>query len=225
MTKNSSLLLKGFEIETYAGTPDGDILGLSDRVVPYLEGYKQEADSRIIECITEPLSNYKEVGFAVLASYQKLREYLKTLGNYTLIPGSALHLGGSDRFYRANPNNAFHSYVYKTYGSEVLTSSIHINIGLDDPDLILRACRLIRLEAPLYLALSASSPFIDNRVTDCHSIRWSIFPQTPPNIPLFESHTHYIQWTEEQLALGTVKNVRHMWDSVRPNGDNRPYDK
>lgn len=224
MTKNSSLLLKGFEIETYAGTPEGDIIGLSDRVVPYLEGYNQEPDSRIIECITEPLSEYKQVGSAVLASYRKLRKYLKTLGNYTLIPGSALHLGGSDRFYRANPNHAFHDYVSKVYGSSLLTSSIHINIGLDDPELILRACRLIRVEAPLYLALSASSPFLDNKVTGYHSIRWSIFPQTPSDIPLFESHAHYIQWIEEQLALETMKNVRHMWNSVRPNGNNRPYD-
>lgn len=61
-------------------------------------------------------------------------------------------------------------------------------------------------------------------MTGYHSIRWSIFPKNPSCIPLFKSHTHYIEWTEEQLALETMKNVRHLWDSVRPNGDNRPYD-
>lgn len=224
MTKESLLLLKGFEIETYTGNPNGEVVGLSDRVVAYLEGYKQEPDNRMVECITQPLSDYQQVGCAILKSYQNLREYLKKLGDYTLIPGSALHLGGSDRFYRANPNHAFHSYVSETYGSKLLTTSIHINIGLDNPELILRACRLIRLEAPLFLALSASSPFLDNQVTGYHSIRWSIFPKNPSCIPLFKSHTHYIEWTEEQLALETMKNVRHLWDSVRPNGDNRPYD-
>ena len=42
-------------------------------------------------------------------------------------------------------------------------------------------------------------------------------------MPLFESHSHFIQWTEEQLVAGTMQNVRHLWSSVRPNGDRRPY--
>jgi predicted glutamate--cysteine ligase len=29
---------------------------------------------------------------------------------------------------------------------------------------------------------------------------------------------------EEQLAAGSMQNVRHLWTSVRPNGDNRPHD-
>jgi predicted glutamate--cysteine ligase len=28
----------------------------------------------------------------------------------------------------------------------------------------------------------------------------------------------------QQLELGTMQNVRHLWTSVRPNGDNRPHD-
>jgi predicted glutamate--cysteine ligase len=222
--EKTSLLLKGFEIEIYTGTPQGEVVGLSDQVVANLEGYKQEPDSRMVECITTPLSDYNQIACAILQSYQKLRTYLKSIGGFTLIPGSALHLEGSDRFYRSDPANTFHGYVAETYGSKLLTCSVHINIGLDDPELITRACRLIRVEAPLYLALSASSPFLDGQVTGRHSTRWPIFPKTPPYLPLFESHSHYISWVEEQLALGTMKNVRHMWNSVRPNGNNRPYD-
>ena len=28
---------------------------------------------------------------------------------------------------------------------------------------------------------------------------------------------------EQQLAAGTMRNVRHLWTSVRPNGDDRPH--
>ena len=87
----------------------------------------------------------------------------------------------------------------------------------------MRACRIIRLEAPLYLALSASSPFLKGKLTPFDSSRWQMFPKTPAQVPLFHSHQHYIDWTEEQLALGTMQNVRHLWSSVRPNGDRRPY--
>jgi predicted glutamate--cysteine ligase len=160
---------------------------------------------------------------ALLKPRQKLRNYLQTLGNYTLIPGSTLSLGDSDRFYRSDPNNPYHSYIEETYGTKVVTASVHINIGISDPELLIQACRLIRVEAPLYLALSAASPFLEGKVTGYHSTRWQVFPQTPDYVPLFENHSHFIDWTEKQLAAGTMKNVRHLWVSIRPNGDRRPY--
>lgn len=217
------LLSKGFEVEMYTGTPEGDIVGLSDRIVRDLEGFVREPDSRNVEYTTAPLCCYDRLLCAILRPRRELRKYLSKIGNYTLIPGSTLSLGGSDRFYRSDPNNPYHSYIEQTYGTKVVTASIHINAGISDPEKLMQACRLIRVEAPLYLALSASSPFIDGQVTGYHSTRWHVFPKTPSHVPLFESHAHFIRWTEEQIAKGTMQNVRHLWSSVRPNGDRRPY--
>ncbi|OKH20481.1 putative glutamate--cysteine ligase [Hydrococcus rivularis NIES-593] len=217
------LLSKGFEVEMYTGTPEGDIVGLSDRIVRDLEGFVREPDSRNVEYTTAPLCCYDRLLCAILRPRRQLRKYLQKIGNYTLIPGSTLSLGGGDRFYRSDPNNPYHDYIEQTYGTTVVTASIHMNVGIDDPEDLLQACRLIRVEAPLYLALSASSPFFDGKATGYHSTRWHIFPKTPAQIPLFESHAHFIRWTEEQLAKGTMQNVRHLWSSVRPNGDRRPY--
>jgi predicted glutamate--cysteine ligase len=217
------LLSKGFEIEMYTGTPQGDVVGLSDRIVRDLDGFVREPDSRNVEYTTAPLCGYDRVLCAILRPRRELRRYLKQLGDYTLIPGSTLSLGKSDRFYRSDPQNPYHTYIEQTYGTMVVTASIHINVGISNPEKLMQACRLMRLEAPLYLALSASSPFLDGRATGYHSMRWHVFPKTPAHVPLFESHAHFIQWTEEQLVKGTMKNVRHLWSSVRPNGDNRPY--
>lgn len=218
------LLSKGFEIEMYTGTPQGDIVGLSDQIVASLDGFVREPDSRNVEYTTAPLYSYDRLLCAIVRPRQQLRAYLERLGGYTLLPGSTLSLGGSDRFYRSDPNNPYHDYIEHTYGTNVVTASIHINIGISDPELLMRACRLIRVEAPLYLALSASSPFLDGQPTGYHSTRWGIFPKTPTDVPLFESHAHFIQWTQEQLRIGTMQNVRHLWASVRPNGNRRPYD-
>jgi predicted glutamate--cysteine ligase len=218
------VLLKGFEIEMYTGTPSGEIVGLSDKITASIDGYVREPDSRNVEYITLPSHNYDQLLCAILRPRLKLREYLQQLGNYTLIPGSTLSLGGSDRFFRSDPTNPYHDYIEQTYGTKVVTASVHINIGISDPELLMRACRLIRMEAPLFLALSASSPFLDGKATGYHSTRWRVFPHTPVHVPLFTSHAHHIQWVEEQLAAGTMQNVRHLWASVRPNGDRRPYD-
>ena len=76
----------------------------------------------------------------------------------------------------------------------------------------------------LLLALSASSPFLDGRATGAHSQRWLQFPLTPAQVPLFRDHDHYVAWMEQQLLAGTMRNVRHLWTSVRPNGEDRPRD-
>ncbi len=217
------LLSKGFEIEVYTGTPQGEIVGLSDRIVADLDGFIIEPDSRNVEYTTAPFTSYDRLLCALVQPRRQLRAYLQKIGNYTLIPGSTLSLGGTDQFYRSDPNNPYHTYIEQTYGTNVVTASVHINIGISDPELLMRACRLVRVEAPLYLALSAASPFLNGAPTGYHSTRWGLFPKTPPHVPLFTSHAHHIQWVNEQLAQKTMQNVRHLWSSVRPNGDRRPY--
>ncbi|HAN46883.1 MAG TPA: putative glutamate--cysteine ligase [Cyanobacteria bacterium UBA8156] len=218
------LLTKGFEVEMYTGTPQGEAVGFADRIVAALPGFVREPDSRNVEYTTPPLPRYEHLLVALLKPRAQLRAYLQTLGDYTLLPGSTLALGGSDRFVRSDPQNPYHDYIEQTYGTRVVTASIHINVGIPEPELLMQACRLIRMEAALYLALSASSPFLDGQVTGSFSHRWQVFPRTPATVPLFASHSHYIDWTNDQLALGTMQNVRHLWSSVRPNGDRRPYD-
>ncbi|NJM97978.1 MAG: glutamate--cysteine ligase [Phormidesmis sp. RL_2_1] len=217
------LLSKGFEVEMYTGTPAGEVVGFSDKIVAALEGFVREPDKRNVEYTTAPFCRYEHLLCELLKPRVRLRAYLKTLGDYTIIPGSTLPLGGADTFHRSDVQNPYHDYIEKTYGTDVVTASIHINVGMSEPEALMRACRLVRVEAPLYLALTASSPFFDGHITGFHSTRWHLFPQTPAHVPLFESHLHHIRWVEEQLAAGKMQSVRHLWSSVRPNGDRRPY--
>lgn len=218
------MLSKGFEVEIYTATPQGEAVGLSHRIVRDLQGFVREPDSRNVEYTTPPLTHYDQLLVALLQPRRALRSYLSRIGNYTLMPGSTIPLWHENTFLRSDPHNPYHTYIEQTYGTTVVTASIHINIGIPEPETLMRVCRVIRLEAPLYLALSASSPFYRGEVTGHHSSRWLMFPKTPPIVPLFLSHQHYIEWTNEQLTLGTMQNVRHLWCAVRPNGSNRPYD-
>ncbi len=217
------LLSKGFEVEMFTGTPTGEVVGLSDRIVADLNGFVREPDSRNVEYTTPPLCQYEKLLCELVRPRHELRQYLQGLGNYTLVPGSTLSLGDTAHFYRSDPSNPYHAYIEATYGTTVVTASIHINIGIADPEILMRACRLVRVEAPLYLALTAASPFLDGSATGYHSSRWQVFPKTPAYVPLFESHAHHIRWMEAQLASRAMQNVRHLWSAVRPNGDRRPY--
>ena len=226
MTETSPhrLLRKGIEEEVYTGTATGDVIGLSDRIAADLPGFSTEPDARNVEYTTAPYRDYDTLIDRLMAKRCRLRRYLAELGDYTLVPGGTLSLETSDRFHISNSDNAYYRYIRDTYGVLVVTASTHINIGIPNPEPLLRAYRVLRCEAPLYLALTASSPFLRGEVTGYHSTRWHSFPETPTSIPFFDSHDAFRVWVERQLEIGTMYNPRHLWLSVRPNGPATPYD-
>ncbi|WP_320666843.1 glutamate--cysteine ligase [Prochlorococcus sp. MIT 1307] len=216
-------LLKGFEVELFTGLATGEHVGVSADVSKDLAGFVKEPDQRNLEYITAPIRKYECLKEALLTPRRRLREWL-AVRQLTLLPGSTLSLGNSAQFERSEPSNPYHDLIEATYGTRVVTTSIHINLGIADLPRLFSALRLVRCEAALFLSLSASSPFLDGRPTGAHSQRWLQFPLTPKKVPLFLNHAHYVHWLEDQLANGSMWNERHLWTSVRPNGPSRPHD-
>jgi predicted glutamate--cysteine ligase len=220
---SEGLLLKGFEVELFTGRPDGTNVGVASEVARDLSDFVTEPDHRNLEYITPPIRAYEDLPEALLRPRRRLRQWLSPRG-LTLLPGSTLSLGNSSRFERSDPTNPYHDLIETTYGTKVVTASIHINLGITDLNWLFAAVRLVRCEAALLLSLSASSPFLGGELTGHHSQRWHQFPLTPKQVPLFRDHSHYTQWVEQRLADGQMRNERHLWTSVRPNGPRRPYE-
>ncbi|QEY32153.1 glutamate--cysteine ligase [Synechococcus sp. RSCCF101] len=218
-----SFLLKGFEVELFTGRADGTVVGVSADAARALNGFATEPDQRNLEYITPPDADYRRQLRWLLEPRLALRRWLSER-ELTVLPGSTLSLGDSSRFVRSNPGNPYHAFIEATYGTRVVTASVHINLGITAMEPLFACCRLLRCEAALFLALSASSPFLDGRSTGAHSQRWLQFPLTPEQVPLFLDHAHYVRWLESMLASGAMRNERHLWTSVRPNGERRPYD-
>ncbi len=220
----TNLLLKGVEIELYAGTESGEVLPLSTKLKEKFPDFSQEPDQRNFEYITRPNKSYYEVFKEIIETRINVRNHLKSLGNLTLIPGSTIALPFIKEFYFSKPGDIYSELILNTYKTKVITTSIHINIGMDNYDDLFKCLCILRLYTPLFLALSASSCFYDGKVTGFNSYRWHNFPKTPSFVPFFTNHDKYVQWTNKQLETKTMFNVRHLWTSVRPNGPNRPHD-
>ena len=219
---SSDRLLKGFEVELFTGREDGRNVGVAARAKQELTGFVTEPDHRNLEYVTAPQADYEGLSEALLSPRRQLRRWLMDQ-DLTLLPGSTLSLGDTQHFERSDPNNPYHALIEATYGTAVVTASVHVNLGIDDPKDLFAALRLVRCEAALLLSLSASSPFLNGQVTGAHSQRWLQFPLTPARVPLFRDHQHFISWTEAQIDAGTMHNVRHLWTSVRANGPDRPH--
>ena len=218
MSQNN--LYKGFEVELFTGSLNSHF-GISADIEKYFSNFVKEPDNRNIEYITTPEKDYKFLYEKLLTPRKNLRQWLNTK-ELTIIPSSTLCFKHDFRFQRSDPDNMYHQFIEENYGISIATSSVHINIGIDDLDKLFSAIRLIRSEAALYLSISASSPFLNNKITENHSQRWIQFPKTPKKVPFFINHDSYINWIEENINNKNMQNIRHFWSSIRPNGPQRP---
>ena len=214
-------LFKGFEVELFTGSQKTHV-GVSDAIEQTFSNFVREPDNRNVEYITTPEKDYKVIYKNLLEPRKKLRQWLK-IRDLTIIPSSTLCFKHDNQFQRSDKDNAYHQFIQDNYGISIATSSVHINLGIDNLDQLFAAIRLIRCEASLYLSISASSPFLNNKLTNNHSQRWIQFPKTPKKVPFFKDHDSYIEWIEENIHNGNMQNIRHFWSSIRPNGPQRPH--
>ncbi len=215
-------LLKGLEEEVYTGTAEGHILPLSAQVKAVMSGYTTEPDGRNVEFTTAPYRSYEVLVDRLMTKRCALRRYLEAEHDATLVPGGSLSLADPDSFHFSDPDNPYYRYIRDAYGNRVVTASTHINLGIDDPGELLRAWRVLRLEASIFLALTAASPFLAGRPTGLHSTRWKRFPLTPPQVPFLPDADAFAVWMQQQIKVGTMQNGRHLWLGIRPNGPDTP---
>ena len=214
-------LYKGFEVELFTGSLNSHI-GVSADIEKNFSNFVKEPDNRNVEYITSPEKDYNFLHEKLITPRKKLRQWLIKKG-LTIIPSSTLCFKHDVQFQRSDIHNNYHQFIQDNYGITIATSSVHINIGIDDLEKLFAAIRLIRSEAALYLSISASSPFLNNEITKNHSQRWIQFPKTPSKVPFFVNHKSYIDWIEENIANNNMQNIRHFWSSIRPNGPKRPH--
>ena len=214
-------LYKGFEVELFTGSHNNHV-GISDEIEKTFSNFVKEPDNRNVEYITTPEKDYKVCYGKLLEPRKNLRKWLNHR-ELTIIPSSTLCFQHDGKFQRSEKNNVYHQFIQDNYGISIATSSVHINLGIDNLDKLFAAIRLVRCEASLYLSISASSPFLNNKLTNNHSQRWIQFPKTPKKVPFFNNHENYIKWINENIKKGNMQNIRHFWSSIRPNGPKRPY--
>ncbi len=74
------LLSKGFEVEMYTGTPAGEVVGFSDKIVAELDGFVREPDSRNVEYTTAPFCRYEHLLCELIKPRVRLRAFFKIAG-------------------------------------------------------------------------------------------------------------------------------------------------
>jgi carboxylate-amine ligase len=100
------------------------------------------------------------------------------------------------------------------------TFGLHVHVGIRGADRAIAVTNGLRNLLPELLALSASSPFVENVNTGLHSARTQIFTRFFPRcgVPdVFASWQEYEDYVRFLYATGSVSEHTQLWWSVRPH--------
>ena len=97
---------------------------------------------------------------------------------------------------------------------------LHVHVGIRGADRVLRVVDGLRNFLPELLALSASSPFVENVATGLHSARTQIFTRMFPRCGIpdafgsWDAHERYVRFLYETRS---IDESTQLWWSVRPH--------
>src|SRR5215204_4022328 len=100
------------------------------------------------------------------------------------------------------------------------TFGLHVHVGIRSADRAIAVTNGLRNLLPEILALSASSPFVENVNTGLHSARTQIFTRFFPRCGVpdcFASWQEYEDYVRFLYATGSVTEHTQLWWSVRPH--------
>src|SRR5215475_11260572 len=97
---------------------------------------------------------------------------------------------------------------------------IHVHVGINGADRAIRVCSALRNYLPELLALSASSPFVENVFSGLHSARSQIFTRMFPRCGIPDALAGWDEWETYVRFLYETRSVSEhtqIWWSVRPH--------
>ncbi len=96
----------------------------------------------------------------------------------------------------------------------------HVHVGINGADRAIRVCSALRNYLPELLALSASSPFVEDVFSGLHSARTQIFTRMFPRCGIPDALGSWDEWETYVRFLyesGSIVEHTQIWWSVRPH--------
>jgi carboxylate-amine ligase len=100
------------------------------------------------------------------------------------------------------------------------TFSLHLHVGIRGADRAVQVCDRLRRVAPLLLAISANSPFLDGRDSGLHSARSQIFTKSFPRCGIpdeFGNWAMFADYIDLLQSTDSIVEYTQVWWSLRPH--------
>ncbi len=101
----------------------------------------------------------------------------------------------------------------------LITQGLHVHVGMPDGETAIRVFDRMRALLPLFLALTASSPFFESEDTGLCSYRSKLFEALPRSgMPdALGSWSEYRAYVMLLSSVGVIGSARDIWWDVRPH--------
>jgi carboxylate-amine ligase len=97
---------------------------------------------------------------------------------------------------------------------------LHVHVAIKGPDRAIAVCNALRNFLPELLALSASSPFVENVNSGLHSARTQIFTRMFPRCGIpdaYDGWAAFERYVRFLYDTGSIDEHTQLWWSVRPH--------
>jgi len=104
---------------------------------------------------------------------------------------------------------------------QLLITGVHVHVGVRAPGKVVPILNAVAAHVPLFLALSASSPFWAGADTGLASTRSKLFEAMPTaGLPYqFPDWAALSEFLDTSVRAGVIESIRDLWWDVRPHPD------
>ncbi|QDU46991.1 Carboxylate-amine ligase YbdK [Symmachiella dynata] len=217
----------GVEIELQL--VDAETMALSNSISDILAELPAEIEARVKP---ELMQSYLEINTGICNTVNDVERDLRSVLqqveaitdnlNLKLFWG-ATHPFSSWRDQKITVNDRYYRLVelMQDVARRLVTFGLHVHVGVDTGDKAIMICDRMMRHLPLFLALSANSPFWEGRNTGLHSNRSKIMEGLPTaGLPSqMRNYSEYVWLVRHLEETGFINSVREIWWDVRPHNN------
>ena len=203
------------------GTPGGEACrAFHAAVTSELKGAGRENLQSQVEIQTTPVEQSREALEALTESRAMLGSLAHAQG--LVVFASGTHPASCWPDQNRSEGDRYEQMVAK-YGilaSRNMVCALHVHVELPNPSRRAALMRRMIPYLPLFLALSASSPFWERRDTGLKSYRMAAYREWPRSgLPdLMEDENDYARYLSVMVRSGAIPDESYLWWAIRPSG-------
>ncbi len=184
-----------------------------------LKRIKKEFIQAMIEVTTGVCPSITDVECDLIHRIKTLQQTAKEMG--VLINPTSLHPFSDPYSQPLTDDIRYREILFdlQIVGQHLITQGFHIHIGVKDGDTAIKVADNIRAYLPLFLSLSASSPYFCGRDTGFQSYRASLFEAVPYSgvPPELKDWAYFKGIVKMLMEADIISDVRDIWWDVRPH--------
>ena len=137
---------------------------------------------------------------------------LAAAGTHPFSDATAQQITGAERYHRVEEEMGWTARMQAIYG-------LHIHVAVPDKEHAIQAVNALSRHVPLFIALSANSPFwrgSDTRLSSTRAKVFNLVPRSglPPRFRCWEAFEGYV---EALVGAGSIPDYTWCWWDVRPH--------